>query len=296
MLSPLRFHFDDERFSLPVRLGLLNSPGTQDLIVHILARDRYEVANYPNVTIPTNLEISARGKEEFEAFYATLFDLTVEKNPRAVVTEYAWSASTCDPCPGPALSESDFKILGGDVLGSTSPSGSSPFSSWSATVTRLHTRYGRENLGEDLVFRKAPPIAGGNERWGGPNTQDAQMLSAGASNTFQGRYILRHPWEGTITCTNPRLGRWGGPPEGYKRPQIAKDLAFAPRGKGDLTAWIAQDVVALGVKASPQPPPQRIYQIPLSARFRGAHWPVGAGFFLGLAAVVALGWRSRRLS
>jgi hypothetical protein len=114
-LSPLRFHFDDDRFFLPVRLGLLNSSGTQDLIVNILARERYEVANYPNVTIPTNLELSPRGKENFGAFYAALFDRTAEKNPKAVITEYAWNAGTCDPCPGPALSPTDLTLLGGDV-------------------------------------------------------------------------------------------------------------------------------------------------------------------------------------
>jgi hypothetical protein len=37
MLSPLRFHYDNEEFSLPIRLGLANSNGTQDLIVNILA-------------------------------------------------------------------------------------------------------------------------------------------------------------------------------------------------------------------------------------------------------------------
>jgi hypothetical protein len=38
VLSPLRLHYDSEVFSLPVRLGLINSGGTQDLIVTILAR------------------------------------------------------------------------------------------------------------------------------------------------------------------------------------------------------------------------------------------------------------------
>src|SRR5678810_818594 len=51
-LSPLRFFYDSDTFSLPVRLGLLSSPGTQDLIVNILARgQRYELANHKNVTI-----------------------------------------------------------------------------------------------------------------------------------------------------------------------------------------------------------------------------------------------------
>jgi hypothetical protein len=57
-LSPLRFHYDSEKFELPVRLGLINAKEKQDLIVHVLARgQRYEVANKPNATIPTNIDL-----------------------------------------------------------------------------------------------------------------------------------------------------------------------------------------------------------------------------------------------
>ena len=116
-LSPLRFHYDTDHFELPIRLGLANSSGTQDLIVNILApSQRYEVANYPNVTIPTNLDVKDSVKDKFGAFYTALFDRTVEKHPGAVVTEYAWQATTCDPCPGPALGPADFQLLGADVL------------------------------------------------------------------------------------------------------------------------------------------------------------------------------------
>jgi hypothetical protein len=68
MLSPLRFHYDDEKFALPIRLGLVNANGPQDLIVHILAKERYEVANYKNVFIPTNLEVSKDTKNNFASF------------------------------------------------------------------------------------------------------------------------------------------------------------------------------------------------------------------------------------
>ncbi|MEZ4403503.1 MAG: hypothetical protein R3B06_26000 [Kofleriaceae bacterium] len=51
------------------------------------------------MTIPTNLDVK-RGAREVREFYAALYDRTVEKNPRAVVTEYAWQATNCDPCPG----------------------------------------------------------------------------------------------------------------------------------------------------------------------------------------------------
>lgn len=116
VLSPLRVAYTSKDFRLPVRLGLLNSKGTQDLIVHILARDtRYEVANYPNVTIPTNLDITPDMRGRFPEFYAALFDKTLAKTPGAVVTEYAWQATKCDPCPGPVLATKDLMTLGADV-------------------------------------------------------------------------------------------------------------------------------------------------------------------------------------
>ena len=112
-LSPIRFHYDAETFALPVRLGLINSSGTQDLIVNIVARNtRYEVANYPNVTIPTNIDVAESVRPRFGEFYASLFDKVLEKNPGAVVTEYAWDAGTCDPCPGPTLDGNDLATLG----------------------------------------------------------------------------------------------------------------------------------------------------------------------------------------
>ncbi len=118
-LSPLRFHYDSEKFELPVKLGMLNSAGTQDLIINILApNQRYVVANYPNATIPTNLDVAEAARPSFGSFYASLFDRTLEKNPNAVITEYSWPAANCDPCPGGSfgLSNVDLATLGADVL------------------------------------------------------------------------------------------------------------------------------------------------------------------------------------
>ena len=117
LLSPLRISYESKDFRLPVRLGLINSSGAQDLIVHVLAREqRYAAANYPNVTIPTNLDVVEGVRDRFSEFYAALFDQTLAKHPGAVVTEYAWQSSKCDPCPGPVLSSSDLFTLGADVL------------------------------------------------------------------------------------------------------------------------------------------------------------------------------------
>jgi MYXO-CTERM domain-containing protein len=254
MLSPLRFHYDAEDFRLPIRLGLINSAGTQDLIVHILARhQRYEVANYPNVTIPTNIEVADGVRKDFGAFYAALFDRTLAKHPGAVVTEYAWVAESCDPCPVDPLTPEDLVTLGADVLpaldmGELSPYGN-PF-----VLTRLHARYGK-TLGEDLVFKAAPPIAGGRE-----HLVDGKKLEEGArpdsTNNFQGRYAIRHRWQGHAPCASPRWGRWGGPPDGNEpAPVAAKDLAFAPRGGVSLAAMVRQDVPELDLQADRRNPP-----------------------------------------
>ena len=116
-LSPLRFHYDSKVFRLPVRLGLLNAKGRQDLLIHILARNtRYEAANAPNVTLPTNLIVPNATRSRFGEFYTTLLDRTLEKRPGAVVTEYSWNSGNCDPCPGPPLHHQDLLTLGADVV------------------------------------------------------------------------------------------------------------------------------------------------------------------------------------
>jgi len=250
MLSPLRFHYDSNDFNLPIRLGLMNSAGTQDLIVHILApNQRYEVANYDNVTIPTNLDVVEEARGRFGEFYAALFDKTIEKHPKAVVTEYSWASSSCDPCPTPALDPSEVTTLGGDVIGSDDL--------YSMVLTRLHARYSKEGLGQDLVFRAAAPIWGGREERDGKGKLEEGAQPA-SYNNFQARYAVRHPWTGKIYCHDPIRGRWGGPPENQQQiaagPVAATDLAFAPRGKIQLASMVLQNVPEIGVTAGAKRP------------------------------------------
>jgi len=273
-LSPLRFHYDSDDFNLPIRLGLANSSGTQDLIVNILApHQRYEVANYPNVTIPTNIDVKDSVKDRFAAFYTSLFDRTIAKNPGAVVTEYAWQATTCDPCPGPTLNYTDFTLLGSDVLTPQAtpvqppptqppptpptpgrpvmrrPIPRPPMPGYDLVLTRLHARYGTD-IKDDLHFKAASPIVGGREHV----IKDGK-LEEGAEpsqiNNFQGRYAIRHWWTGPIACQSPRRGIWGGPSGGpMKNIQPATGLAFAPRNAVDLAAVVNRDVPEISLKAS----------------------------------------------
>lgn len=74
-----------------------------------------------------------------------------------------------------------------------------------------------------------------------------QGASASPVNNFQGRYIIRHPWTGPVTCKEPRYGRWGGPPNGTKpQPKAAQGLAFADRS-ASLGGYVAQDIPEIKV-------------------------------------------------
>ena len=193
VLSPLRVSFESEELRLPVRLGLLNAEEKQDLIVYILhPESRFEVANYPNVFIPTNLEVVDEVRKAFPAFYAELFDATIEKmNRRAVVTEYAWQTTSCDPCPTPPLQPRDLATLGAGVGGGAGGGPSGPgrggyfggFSPW--VLTRLHTRYDRATLQEDLIFKKAKPVVGGRADWEGGSSDAGARVDGSGINNFQ---------------------------------------------------------------------------------------------------------------
>jgi MYXO-CTERM domain-containing protein len=254
LLSPLRFHYDSDEFALPIRLGLANSQGTQDLIVNILAPGkRYEVANYKNVTIPTNINVKDSVRAKFGEFYAALYDATVAKNPGSVVTEYAWQAMGCDPCPGPMLDGNDLATLGGDVIAQQGKDLSFGAPMGTMVLTRLHARYGKE-ISDDLVFKEASAIVGGREF-----LQAGKKLEEGARpdsyNNFQGRYAIRHPWQGPLLCLSPRRGRWGGPWQSVKSQiadrgtKAATNLAFAPRGAFALAGAVQQDVPEIALKA-----------------------------------------------
>jgi hypothetical protein len=350
-LSPLRFHYDSDTFSLPLRLGLVNAKDSQDLIVYVLGKgQRYEATNYANTTIPTNLDVTAKTKDEFPSFYAALFDDTVKKHPKSVVTEYSWDAGTCDPCPGPMLTPGDIKTLGEDVLPTTPTTpklsaqatandvtgafkqsvvqrvlytymaafqecevktaksddtldfkvevdkggrvagvtpkeskskdetaaaclaaatkriafpakdgttsftlhfafngtsyGYRPSGPYAYVVTRLHARYDKETLGEDIVFRAAKPIEGGRE-FTTANGELSHDAKASTANNFQGRYAIRHPWTGPILCENPGRGHWGARTDdddySGSKPTPVKDVAFAKRDVV-LASFIATDV------------------------------------------------------
>jgi hypothetical protein len=308
-LSPLRFHYDSDEFNLPIRLGMMNSSGQQDLIVNVLAPgQRYEVANYPNATIPTNLDVREAARDRFGEFYAALFDRTLERNRGAVVTEYAWDATSCDPCPEPPLEPAELALLGADVLRGGEPGDAA---TGGFVLTRLHARYAKGGVSEDLVFKAAPPISGGREVYasglvskivGRPRLEEGAEPSS--VNNFQARYAIRHEWKGRIDCADPQRGVWGGPPGGPSAgPVPATDLAFVPRGKLQLARMVRRDVPEIGLTSS-TPPARTAPATPAKAKREGEEKSSGKGCAAGggagaptlalVAAAVLLARRQRR--
>jgi hypothetical protein len=278
-LSPLRFHYDADEFSLPIRLGLASSSGKQDLIVNIVSPStRYQVGNYKNAFIPTNIDVSDEVKSRFAEFYAALFDKTLEANPGAVVTEYAWTAVPnyhCDPCTGADVSLPELMELGGDVLGGQVAQGD-------FVLTRLHARYSPSDMRDDLRFLAALPMTGGREQYTISGLETGPQRSE--QNYFQARYAIRHRWTGAVACKNPRFGVWGGP-SGQGAPTVmpATKLAFAPRGKLAVADVVQRDVWEIGLRKTPAKSPHAATQL-------------GVGIAAGLLLIAFLVWkRARRI-
>ena len=200
---------------LPIRLGMVNADGPQELFVYALSRrGRVETTNYRTVSLPTGTDVPLFVKTRFSDFYKAMFSEQVKKEDmRTVFTEYAWDMSFCDPCAADPLSSQELHQLG--VNWPTS--GPTPFPRNSipgsgpqpAFLTRLHLRYDNAHFPEDLVFQET-----------------------GDRSNFQGRYVLHHPWTGEGTC----------PAATQYRQQLPQRRETEARTLASLTGWRIEDI------------------------------------------------------
>jgi hypothetical protein len=219
-LRPLQVAYESPRFMLPIRLGMANAAGPQELFIYALTRrGRVETTNYRTVKLPTDDEVPLFVKNDFGTFYKALFGHQVAKDEmRTVFLEYAWDMAWCDPCAADPLSPEELRALGAfwlDGADSARPAKRSrrpsPGGGGAAEVflTRLHVRYDAAHFPEDLAFQET-----------------------GDRANFQGRYVLRHAWKGGATCEQAAAyrrelrGRWD---------QEARTLA-------ELTGWDVNDI------------------------------------------------------
>jgi hypothetical protein len=206
-LRPLQVAYESPKFMLPIRLGMVNANGPQDLFVYALTRNgRIETTNYRTVKLPSDMDLPVYLKEpgEFSKFYKAMFTRQVEKQDRsAVFTEYAWDMRWCDPCAADPLSSDELRQLGvfwsGDARGGAA----------NAFLTRLHVRYDNAHFPEDLVFQE----------------------TADRSN-FQGRYVLRHAYTSTRTCSAA---------SDYRRSLVERHAREAEQ-LASLTGWALADI------------------------------------------------------
>lgn len=178
-LRPIQIEYNSPKFMLPIRLGMANANGYQDLIVYAFSRKgRVEVANYPTREIPTNVNIPSELKPRFQEFYAALYQKAWERNNRtSVMLEYAWDLSgfqtvKCDPCNGPPPIASQMMKAGVDWLQTNNRGYEGD-----VFFTRLHARYDRTLYPEDFRFQETP-----NRK------------------QFQGRYVMHHRAQGDLSC------------------------------------------------------------------------------------------------
>ena len=226
VLRPLQIAFESPKFMLPIRLGMLNSKGSQDLLLYTLTRKgRVETANYRTVRMPTDAEIPVMTKDRFGETYKALYGHTVGKEGgAAVLTEYAWDMNWCDPCAADPLSAEELRELG---VFWVDPANASLGQGRQVFVTRLHARYDAESFPEDL-----------------------RLVETGDNSNFQGRYILRHAFTGEMSCAAGEQYRQSLP---QRYEQEAQTLA-------SLTGWdigeIRAEMKEYGTDPGKAPKPQ----------------------------------------
>ena len=189
-LRPLQIAFNSPKFMLPIRLGMANADGDQDLIVYAFTRKgRVECTNYRNVNIPTGKNIPLFVKKDFGVFYNNLFNRQWQNENKSIgFLEYAWDVSPtnyvkCDPCVGNPPNQQDIVQSGVWWLQkdwsdySDVDNQDEDYMDTKVHFTRLHFRYNRQSFPQDLMFQVTP------------NTEN-----------FQARYIITHPATGEFTC------------------------------------------------------------------------------------------------
>jgi MYXO-CTERM domain-containing protein len=122
-LSPVRFSTAEPFDTIPSRIGLLNAPKEQELLIYTLDPEaRYEAKNYKTMFPPTNIHLDFSAKERMGEFYNALYDLILSKHPQTFLSEYAWPTEGCgQPCATEPLMIHELLSLGADVFEESVP-------------------------------------------------------------------------------------------------------------------------------------------------------------------------------
>ncbi|MES2640400.1 MAG: DUF2330 domain-containing protein [Myxococcota bacterium] len=147
VLSPLQFSYESAPFGLPIRIGTLNSPGTQDLRIYAISdyeQGRTAIANYAEAAVDSDCMFQPEDGEDLTAYYDRQLDEAYAAQAGASwVTEYSWGNGNCDPCTGVIPDDNAMFTLGYQADYHVG------MYYW---FTRLRMRYTPETATQDLVL------------------------------------------------------------------------------------------------------------------------------------------------
>jgi hypothetical protein len=94
-LKPLLVNVTTPKFTLPIRLGMVNNEGLQELLVFTFADGRVEPTNYRAAKLDSGQAVPAFVADDVDASFEQIFAAATKKNDtRAVFTEWAGTMST----------------------------------------------------------------------------------------------------------------------------------------------------------------------------------------------------------
>lgn len=145
VLSPLQLTYADPGGVLPIRLGTLNSAGTQDLTIYGITpygSGQLGIANYAEASVQRDCMLD--DGEGLGEHVDALVDAALPTTGKAQwLTEYAAVNAHCDPCSGAVLSDVELESVG---LAHSRSQG------YDHEFTRMHIRYTPEQATQDLVI------------------------------------------------------------------------------------------------------------------------------------------------
>lgn len=179
MLSPIQLEYSSTELRVPVRLGTLNSPGEQELLLYVLANDgRYEIANRPAMVAPTDLRMRPDARGTAAELYAGMMDELFRQRPGAVVTEFAHTL-------GSKVGRNHVRRFGIPTA-DEEVERSGRRTRW--TLTRLRHRYGKD-LDDDLTLRPAATPLRMTRRW---STPDLRTWAPRGESGYHVQFVVEH--------------------------------------------------------------------------------------------------------
>jgi hypothetical protein len=255
---------------------------------------RFEVKNYPNAFPPTNVEVDIKAKERLAELYAGVHDVMLSKQSNAFLDEYAWPTKGCgQPCPSEPLLISELLTLGGDVLEQAVPKAEREPKPPEMTedekkafkeikdkkqqkeientrkesvrrkallerqqyvLSRLHHRYDKSTLTQDVQIGPADPVKGGVQVPDGAKATLPTEVKPSAENQYQVRFVALHPSPAVTHCDKPERYRWGIAPRTYmglRKIYVAQDMATKNRTAVKPADAIYTPLPAIGLAGQP---------------------------------------------